>query len=327
MFDAALFYPDHIGQVLIGSEAKMKKFWGGPLVLETHLEDLGPKRQGKVRDIYDLGDMLLLIATDRISAFDVVLPDGIPGKGYVLTQMSRFWFERLSEMESIIPHHLITADVAEFPAACHSYTEILSGRSMLVKKAQPLPVECIVRGYLSGSGWKEYREQGKICDQTLPSGLLESDRLPWPILTPSTKVSEGHDLNISYEEMKRTIGATSAEEVKTASLRIYQTASSFVEQKGIIIADTKLEFGLDPETQQLLLIDEILTPDSSRFWPKDRYVPGGPQPSFDKQYVRDYLDAVSWDRKPPAPRLPEEVIRNSSLKYLQALEAIVGRGK
>ncbi len=305
----------------------MKKFWGGPLVIETHLEDLGPKWRGKVRDIYDLGDMLLLVATDRISAFDVVLPDGIPGKGYVLTQMSRFWFERLSEIEDIIPHHLITTDVTEFPAPCHRYREILSGRSILVKKAKPLPVECIVRGYLSGSAWKEYRDHGKVCDQTLPSGLLESDRIPQPIFTPSTKASKGHDLNISFEQMRQMIGGTSAEEMKMVSLKIYQRASNFVEQKGIIIADTKLEFGLDPETQRLLLIDEILTPDSSRFWPKDRYVPGGPQPSFDKQYVRDYLDSVSWDRKPPAPHLPEEVIRNTSLKYLQALEAIVGRKK
>lgn len=303
----------------------MKKFWGGPLVLETRLEDLGPKRRGKVRDIYDLGDMLLLVATDRISAFDVVLPDGIPGKGYVLTQMSRFWFEQLPEMENVIPHHLITTDVTEFPASCHHYREILSGRSMLVKKAQPLLVECIVRGYLSGSAWKEYREQGKVCDQPLPSGLSESDRLPRPIFTPSTKASEGHDLNISFEQVKQMLGETSAEEVKIVSLKIYQRASNFVEQTGIIIADTKLEFGIDPETQRLLLIDEILTPDSSRFWPKDRYAPGGPQPSFDKQYVRDYLDSVSWNRKPPAPHLPEEVIRNTSLKYLQALEAIVGK--
>ena len=303
----------------------MKKVWEGPLVLETHLEALGPKRRGKVRDIYDLGDSLLLVATDRISAFDVVLPDGIPGKGYVLTQMSKFWFEWLWPMEDIVPHHLITTDVNEFPEPCHRYKETLRGRSMRVHKVKPLPVECIVRGYLAGSGWKEYREQGKVCNQPLPKGLLESARLPGPIFTPSTKAAEGHDINISYDEMKRMIGDELAQEVRAVSITIYQRASAYADARGIIIADTKLEFGLDPGTDHLMLIDEVLTPDSSRFWPKEGYAPGKPQPSFDKQYVRDYLDSVSWDRKPPAPNLPEEVIRKTSQKYFQALEGLVGK--
>lgn len=302
----------------------MKNVWERPVVLETNLESLGPKRRGKVRDIYDLGDSLLLVATDRISAFDVVLRDGIPGKGYVLTQMSRFWFEWMWPMEDIVPHHLISTKIEEFPPACHSYKEILAGRTMLVRKVRPLPVECIVRGYLSGSGWKEYREQGKVCNQSLPKGLLESARLPGPIFTPSTKAAEGHDINISYDEMKQRIGDELAEEVRTASLTIYQRASDYADARGIIIADTKLEFGLDPGTDHLMLIDEVLTPDSSRFWPKDGYTPGGGQPSFDKQYVRDYLDSVSWDRKPPAPNLPEEVIRKTSEKYFQALERLAG---
>lgn len=302
----------------------MKNAWKGPVVLETHMEALGPKRRGKVRDIYDLGDSLLLVATDRISAFDVVLPDGIPGKGYVLTQMSKFWFEWLWPMEDIVPNHLITMDVNEFPEPCHRYKEVLWGRSMLVRKVKPLPVECIVRGCLAGSGWKDYREHGMVCGQPLPAGLMESDRLPDPIFTPSTKATEGHDVNISYDEMKRMIGETLSEEVRAVSLTIYQRASAYAETRGILIADTKLEFGLDPKTRQLLLIDEVLTPDSSRFWPKDGYSPGRPQPSLDKQYVRDHLDSVAWDRRPPAPHLPEEVIRKTSLKYFQALERLVG---
>lgn len=300
----------------------MKKSWDMPVVLETHLESLGPKRQGKVRDIYDLGDKLLLVATDRISAFDVILPDGIQGKGYVVTQMSKFWFEWLWPMEDIIPHHLITAEVNEFPDACLSYKEILWGRSMLVHKVNPLPVECIVRGYLSGSAWKEYRERGKVCNQPLPGGLSESEPLPEPIFTPSTKAAEGHDVNISYGEMERMIRKDLAEEVRAVSLKIYQRASAFADDRGIIIADTKLEFGLDPMTQQLMLIDEVLTPDSSRFWPKHTYVPGGPQPSFDKQYVRDYLDSINWNRQPPAPNLPKEVMRQTSLRYREALERL-----
>jgi phosphoribosylaminoimidazole-succinocarboxamide synthase len=302
----------------------MKNSEDPPIVLETHLESLGPRRQGKVRDIYDLGDKLLLVATDRISAFDVILPDGIQGKGYVLTRMSKFWFEWLGSMEDIIPHHLITAEVNEFPGPCLRYKEVLLGRSILVHKVKPLPVECIVRGYLSGSAWKEYRESGKVCDRTLPEGLSESNPLPEPIFTPSTKAAEGrHDVNISYDVVKRIIGEKLAEEVRTVSLKIYQRAAAFADARGIIIADTKLEFGLDSMTRQLMLIDEVLTPDSSRFWPKDTYVQGGPQPSFDKQYVRDYLDSIGWNHKPPAPNLPEEIIRQTSRRYREALARLV----
>ena len=301
----------------------MKKPGDMQVMLETHLESLGPKQQGKVRDIYDLGDKLLLVATDRISAFDVILPDGIPGKGYVLTQMSRFWFELLWPMENFIPHHFITAEVNEFPDPCLRYKEILWGRSMLVHKVKPLPVECIVRGYLSGSAWKEYRETGKVCGESLPTGLRESDRLQEPIFTPSTKATKGHDVNISFEQMKQMVGGSVANEVREISLKLYQQASVHAESRGIIIADTKFEFGLDPHTNKLIFIDEVLTPDSSRFWPKDTYAPGGPQPSFDKQYVRDYLDSIGWDRRPPAPNLPEEVVRQTSLRYREALERLV----
>jgi len=302
----------------------MKKSWDGPVVLQTQLERLGAKKKGKVRDIYDLGNQLLLVATDRISAFDVVLPDGIPGKGYVLTQLSKFWFDFLKTMDNIVPHHLVTMDVGEFPEPCQSFKEILSGRTMLVRKVNPLPVECIVRGYISGSGWKEYKKQGMICQQLLPSGLKESDRLPEPLFTPSTKATEGHDINISFDQMIKVVGEEQAEKLKTTSLKIYQQAAALAEARGIIIADTKFEFGMDPKTQQLTLIDEVLTPDSSRFWPKDDYSPGGAQPSFDKQFVRDYLDSISWDRKEPAPQLPKEIIHKTSLKYFHALERLAG---
>jgi phosphoribosylaminoimidazole-succinocarboxamide synthase len=294
-------------------------------VLETHLENLGPKKQGKVRDIYDLGEQLLLVATDRISAFDVILPDGIPGKGYVLTQMSRFWFEWLYQMEDMVPHHLITTAVAEFPEPCQNHAGILEGRSMLVRKVSPLPVECIVRGCLSGSAWREYRESGQVCSQILAKGLLESAQLSEPIFTPSSKATEGHDINISFEQMETMVGKAVANDVREASLKIYQRAAAFAASRGILIADTKFEFGLDPETGQLTLIDEVLTPDSSRFWPKDTFATGRPQPSFDKQYVRDYLDSIGWHRRPPAPKLPEEVILQTSLKYREALERITRR--
>jgi phosphoribosylaminoimidazole-succinocarboxamide synthase len=251
-----------------------------PVVLGTNLERLGPKRQGKVRDIYDLGEYLLLIATDRLSAFDVVLPDGIPGKGYVLTQLSKFWFEWLWEMEDVLPHHLVTTDVDKFPPACRPHRDLLQGRSMLVGKYNPLPVECIVRGYLAGSGWKEYRASGTVCGQPLPGGLKEADRLPQPIFTPSTKAASGHDENISFEHMESLIGADLARLIRQCSLTIYQRAAAHAERLGIIIADTKMEFGLEPTTHQPYLIDEILTPDSSRFWPKDQYKPGSSPPSF-----------------------------------------------
>jgi len=303
-------------------ENKLK--WEGPVVVDTHLGPLGPRKQGKVRDIYDLGDSLLLVATDRLSAFDVVLPDGIPGKGFVLTQLSKFWFERLGTMGNSIAHHLLSTDIEKFPEPCHRYKEILAGRSMLVRKAKPLPIECIVRGYLSGSGWKEYRENGTICNLPLAAGLTESEKLPETIFTPSTKADKGHDENISFEQMIKMIGGNLAEKVREASLAIYKQASEFALTRGIIIADTKLEFGLDPKTGNLVLIDEVLTPDSSRFWPKDGYVPGGPQPSFDKQYVRDFLDSIRWDHRPPAPNLPKDVIRKTSEKYFEAMSRLTG---
>lgn len=299
--------------------------WDGPLVLETHLEALGPRKQGKIRDIYDLGDLLLLVATDRLSAFDVILPDGIPGKGFVLTQLSKFWFDWLGSMKDPLAHHLVSTEVVKFPEPCHRFKEILSGRSMLVRKAKPFPVECIVRGYLSGSGWKEYRQAGTICELSLPAGLRESEKLPEPIFTPSTKATEGHDINISFKQMEGMLGEAVAEEVRSTSLKLYTRASDFADARGIIIADTKFEFGLDPQTGRLVLIDEILTPDSSRFWPKDGYVPGGPQPSFDKQYVRDYLDSIRWNHRPPAPHLPKEVIQKTSDKYFEAMSRLTGR--
>ena len=301
----------------------MSDVWNSAAVFETNLKGLGPKRQGKVRDMYDLGDCLLLIASDRISAFDVVLPEGIPGKGYVLTQLSKFWFDRLWQGGGLVPHHLLTMNPDEFPEACKPYLDVLTGRSMIVEKAEPLPVECIVRGYLSGSAWKEYKKQGTVCEQSMPSGLRESDKFPEPLFTPSTKAMEGHDENISYEKMKTIIGEQLAEQVKTVSVTIYQRAAALAEERGIIIADTKFEFGLHRESKQLLVIDELLTPDSSRFWPKDQYQSGKSQPSFDKQYVRDYLDSIGWDHNPPPPHLPEEVVKQTSAKYREALERFV----
>jgi len=291
-------------------------------VVQTDFQGLGPKRQGKVRDIYDLGDALLLIATDRISAFDVVLPDPIPGKGALLTQMSAFWFNWLWSMEDIVPHHLITTKVDEFPAACRPYRELLAGRSMLVQKVTPLPVECIVRGYLAGSGWKEYKTSRTVCGLPLPAGLTESAKLPEPIFTPSTKAVSGHDENITFQEAAGRVGEAVAKEVREASLKIYQRAAAYAEGRGILIADTKFEFGIAPGTEQLVLIDEVLTPDSSRFWPKDGYRPGRSQPSFDKQFVRDALDAIGWNHQPPAPHLPPEVITQTADKYAEALRRL-----
>jgi phosphoribosylaminoimidazole-succinocarboxamide synthase len=300
--------------------------WSGPVVVQTDFKELGPKRQGKVRDIYDLGDALLLIATDRISAFDVVLPDPIPGKGVLLTEMSAFWFKWLWAMEDIIPNHLITVNVDEFPAACRPYRELLAGRSMLVQKVAPLPVECIVRGYLAGSGWKEYGRSGTVCGLPLPPGLSESAKLPEPIFTPSTKAVTGHDENISFQEAAARVGEAAAKELREASLKIYQRAADYAEQRGMLIADTKFEFGLAPDTEQLVLIDEVLTPDSSRFWPKDGYRPGRSQPSFDKQFVRDALDATGWNHQPPAPRLPPDVIAKTADKYAEALRRLTREG-
>jgi phosphoribosylaminoimidazole-succinocarboxamide synthase len=268
-----------------------------------------------VRDLYDLGDTLLMVATDRISAFDVVMPNPVPGKGRILMQMSKFWFQ---VMEDIIENHLITADVDRFPASCHPYLDTLKDRSMLVRKAKPLPIECIVRGYLSGSGWKSYVESGRICGIGLPEGLQESERLPEAVFTPSTKEELGsHDVNISFEQAEELVGKDVASRLKDISLSIYEKAVSLAESCGIIIADTKFEFGfIDGD---IVLIDEILTPDSSRFWPMDMYKPGQSQQSFDKQYVRDYLLSLSWDRKPPAPELPADVVANTQRKYEEAL--------
>lgn len=282
---------------------------------ETNFPDLKLVRRGKVRDLYDLGDTLLMVATDRISAFDVVMPNPVPGKGRILMQMSKFWFQ---VMEDIIDNHLITAEVDHFPASCHPHLDTLKDRSMLVRKAKPLPIECIVRGYLSGSGWKSYVESGGICGLELPRGLQESERLPESVFTPSTKEELGsHDVNVSFREVEKMVGEDVASRVRDISLAIYEKAVSLAESCGIIIADTKFEFGLIDD--HIVLIDEILTPDSSRFWPMDAYKPGQPQQSFDKQYVRDYLLSLPWDRRPPAPELPPEVVSNTQRKYEEAL--------
>ena len=287
---------------------------------ETNCPDLKLLGRGKVRDLYALGDALLMVATDRLSAFDVVMPNPIPGKGRILTQMSRFWFQ---EMAGIVDNHLITADVEQFPASCEPYADVLKDRSMLVRKAKPLPAECIVRGYVTGSGWKSYVESGTICDIKLPEGLQESDQLAEPLFTPSTKADLGeHDVNISFDQLKEMVGKDLAVRLRDLSIAIYNKASGIAKAAGIIIADTKFEFGLIDG--DLLLIDEVLTPDSSRFWPFDTYKPGGAQPSFDKQYVRDYLLSLNWDKKPPAPGLPPEVVENTQKKYEEALKRLTG---
>lgn len=287
-------------------------------VIETDFEDLQLLKRGKVRDIYDLGDRLLMVATDRISAFDVVMPNPIPDKGKILTQISLFWF---TQMQSLVQNHVITAEVEQYPQICQPYLDVLRSRSMLIKKAQPLPIECVVRGYISGSGWKSYQETGSVCGIKLPGGLTESAKLDKPIFTPSTKEELGkHDVNIDFDEAARRIGQSTAEKVKELSLAIYARGAALAEQKGIIIADTKFEFGLcDGE---LVLIDEVLTPDSSRFWPRETYAPGGAQKSYDKQYLRDYLISIKWDKKPPAPNLPQDVIDNTRLKYMDALKQL-----
>ena len=290
------------------------------VVLKTELSSLKLLKRGKVRDIYDLDNALLIISTDRVSAFDVILPNGIPGKGRILTAMSVYWFRI---MEDIVPNHLIASKINDFPEHIKQYRSVIEGRSMLVKKAKPLPVECIVRGYLSGSGWKEYREKGSVCGISLPQGLLEGSELPEPIFTPSTKAETGHDENITFEEMKKIIGAQLAEEVRIKSISIYKKANDLARKKGIIIADTKFEFGLD-ENNRLLLIDEILTPDSSRFWPAADYKPGQMKDiSLDKQFIRDYLISINWDKKPPAPALPEDVVIKTSERYKEALKRLI----
>jgi phosphoribosylaminoimidazole-succinocarboxamide synthase len=290
---------------------------------ETNFAGITPAARGKVRDIYDLGDSLLIVASDRLSAFDVVLPTGIPDKGRVLTQLSLFWFNLLRD---VVPNHVLSA--TEFPADFEEYREELAGRSMVVRKTRPLPIECVVRGYVSGSGWKDYQATGKICGIALPSGLRESDRLPEPIFTPATKAATGHDENISFEQAAALIGRELAERVRRMSIEIYQRATNHAEPRGILLADTKFEFGLlknSAGVDELIWIDEALTPDSSRFWPAAQYQPGGPQPSFDKQFVRDYLERIQWPKTPPGPELPPDVVAATRAKYREAYRILVGR--
>ncbi len=291
-----------------------------PVISQTDFPELPLLKRGKVRDMYDLGEHLLMVATDRISAFDVVMNEPIPDKGIILTRISLFWFEM---MKALVPHHVVTDAVADYPKACRPYADILTGRSLLVRKATPLPIECVARGYLSGSGWNEYQQSGTVCGIRLPAGLKESDRLPEPIFTPATKEEAGmHDINIDFAEAQKRIGRDLAERVRDLTLTIYRRGAAFAETKGIIIADTKFEFGL--VGNELILIDELLTPDSSRFWPKATYAPGGGQKSFDKQYLRDYLLSTRWNKTPPPPPLPEEVIRGTRQKYLEALKQLSG---
>jgi phosphoribosylaminoimidazole-succinocarboxamide synthase len=290
-------------------------------VRETHLSGLALRGRGKVRDIYDLEESLLIVATDRISAFDVVMNEPVPEKGKILTQLSSFWF---NATQDIISNHLISTDVDSLPSACLEYRETLRGRTMWVRKAKAIPVECIVRGYLAGSGWKDYLRTGAVCGQKLPQGLVESQRLPEPIFTPSTKAEGGmHDENISFDDVEELIGKDLAERIRDASLRLYSRGCEMAEPKGIIIADTKFEFGLIEN--DLILIDEALTPDSSRFWPKDQYQVGGPQVSFDKQFLRDYLASLDWDQSPPPPSLPPEIVEKTKGKYLEALVRLTGK--
>lgn len=290
------------------------------ILLQTDFPELTLHARGKVRDLYSLNGQLLFVATDRISAFDYVLATGIPEKGRVLTQLSLFWFDFLKD---VVKNHLVTASVDQYPAPLKKYADDLRGRSMLVIKAQMIDIECVARGYLSGSGWKEYQQTGAVCGIKLPSGLKESDKLPEPIFTPATKALSGHDENISIEEMAKRTGKELAEKLRDLTLKIYKTAADYAAGRGIIIADTKFEFG--QTSQGLILADEVLTPDSSRFWPADKYQPGKAQESFDKQFVRDYLEAIKWNKQPPAPSLPEDVARKTSEKYIEAYRILAGR--
>ena len=290
------------------------------ILLQTDFPELTLHARGKVRDLYSLNEQLLFVATDRISAFDYVLATGIPEKGRVLTQLSLFWFDFLKD---VVKNHLVTASVDQYPAPLKKYADDLRGRSMLVTKAQMIDIECVARGYLSGSGWKEYQQTGAVCGIKLPSGLKESDKLPEPIFTPATKALTGHDENISIEEMAKRTGKELAEKLRDLTLKIYKTAADYAAGRGIIIADTKFEFG--QTSQGLILADEVLTPDSSRFWPADKYQPGKAQESFDKQFVRDYLEAIKWNKQPPAPSLPEDVARKTSEKYIEAYRILAGR--
>ena len=288
-------------------------------LLKTDVKDF-PVTHGKVRDIYDLGQELLIVATDRISAFDVIMPNGIPDKGKILTQMSLFWFDFLSAKAN---HHLISADIGDFPAAFKAKPEIFAGRSMLVRKAQVLPVECVVRGYLAGSGWKDYQANGAICGIKLPAGLKQCEKLPEPIFTPATKATSGHDENIPFEEAVKTAGADVASSLRDKSIEIYKTAADYAASRGVIISDTKFEWGQVDEG--LILVDEVLTPDSSRFWPADKYQPGRDQESFDKQFVRNYLETCDWDKTPPSPELPENIVTATKDLYLDAFRRLTGK--
>ncbi len=296
------------------------------VIRETNFPGIAPAARGKVRDIYDLGDKLLIVATDRLSAFDVVMPTPIPDKGKVLTQLSLFWFDLL---QNVIPNHILSA--TDFPGPFDAYHEQLAGRAMLVRKTQPLSIECVVRGYLSGSGWKEYQATGKVCGIALPSGLRESDKLPEPIFTPATKATSGHDENISFERAAELIGKPLAEKVRAISIEIYNRASAYAAPRGVLLGDTKFEFGLlnnlhpgRQAAEELIWIDEALTPDSSRFWPASQYRPGGAQPSFDKQFVRDYLERIQWPKTPPGPELPPDVVAATCAKYREAYRILVG---
>ncbi|MFB3852511.1 MAG: phosphoribosylaminoimidazolesuccinocarboxamide synthase [Vicinamibacterales bacterium] len=294
-------------------------------LLETSLSGLKAIKRGKVRDLYQAGDAVLIVATDRISAFDYVLPTPIPDKGKVLSQLSAFWF---TLTEDLVANHVIATDVSEYPPEACAHAEILAGRSMLVRRTVPLPVECVVRGYMAGSGWKEYRQSGAICGIPLPPGLRESDRLPEPIFTPSTKADTGHDQNITQAQVASLVGADVAELIKELSIALYKRATEHAEPRGIIVADTKFEFGLAGDASgmpQIILIDEALTPDSSRFWPLAEYEPGRSQPSFDKQFVRDYLESIRWNKRPPVPELPEDVVARTREKYLEAFRRLTGR--
>jgi phosphoribosylaminoimidazole-succinocarboxamide synthase len=295
-----------------------------PPLLKTSFDGLLLHCQGKVRDVYEAGNGLVIVATDRISAFDHVLASGIPDKGRVLTQLSAFWFSQTSD---VVHNHLLSTHPEDYPPEFHPYADVLRGRSMFVRKTEPLPIECVARGYLSGSGWKEYQEHGSVCGTPLPPGLEESARLPSPIFTPATKAMSGHDVNISEDEAAQIIGPAMLQKVRGLTLRLYSRGAAHAEPRGIVVADTKFEFGrvLDGALAgELILIDEVLTPDSSRFWPRDLYNPGGPQPSFDKQFVRDYLESIRWNKQPPAPSLPEDVILKTREKYLQAFRALTG---
>jgi phosphoribosylaminoimidazole-succinocarboxamide synthase len=289
-------------------------------IFRTDLPGVELVARGKVRDIYDLGDRLLFVATDRLSAFDHVLPDPIPDKGRVLNQLSCFWFSRLAD---VVPHHLITTDVSRFQEPLGAYASQLEGRSAVVRKLSMLPVECVARGYLAGSGWKEYREHGTVCGIALPKGLAESDELPEPIFTPATKATDGHDLNIPFEEAERLVGAARARRLRELTLELYRTGASYAREHGVIIADTKFEFGMDGD--RLLLADEALTPDSSRFWPASTYAPGRAQPSLDKQYVRDWLESIGWNKEPPVPALPPEIVEGTRRRYREIFEILTGR--